>query len=565
MTGIDGLPTELASPRADLPTCQALYLDALAEAGAIAVRLGHDADDPESELARAMKAFEVTLPLVGSFSAGKSSLINAFLGKRMLKTRLTPTTAVPTEIRHGTPPGAALVGPDGHVVEHLSLDDFNLRDLRVDETPLVRLTVENDRLGAFPSVVLVDIPGLESGLETHNRAIDSYLPRSVAYLVVAEVEYGLTGAVLDVLADLGLHEKPVAVAITKADKKTAAEVAEVLNFSQLVVRDLLGHDRFTIFATSHGESGQAGIARVLGDLRADTAALFSRTFAPALLSRLQHVRQHTAARLRYADADTAELDRQILTVNEKLVDLEAALARAGAELKQALGIGATAVRHRIAADLSAEVSTLAGIARDEAAFNRKLNVVVRQSVTAAVKAEIEPVVREHVDHLSHLIEGGWDAFTFTLDVDNEPGAAFGASFISGLYVHGPVVLFPLFEVLESLVGFLAGLFGRGRRGPSEDEVRSQLAAEIQARIIPEVVRALDEKVGVAIEALGARVKAAATMQAVQRRDMLVSALDQIRADRAGRDDEAATLRETLAAAVVRLGELEARIAATRAT
>ena len=46
--------------------------------------------------------FKVTVPLVGGFSTGKSSLINALIGYDLLSTDITPETAVPAEMTYGT-------------------------------------------------------------------------------------------------------------------------------------------------------------------------------------------------------------------------------------------------------------------------------------------------------------------------------------------------------------------------------------------------------------------------------------------------------------------------------
>ena len=56
--------------------------------------------------------FRVTAPVIGGFSTGKSSLINAVLGEKLLSTNITPETAVPTEIISGNDT-ATLVSADG--------------------------------------------------------------------------------------------------------------------------------------------------------------------------------------------------------------------------------------------------------------------------------------------------------------------------------------------------------------------------------------------------------------------------------------------------------------------
>ena len=45
---------------------------------------------------------ELLVPVVGAFSAGKSSLLNAIMGSSILPMDIKPETAIPTELRHDT-------------------------------------------------------------------------------------------------------------------------------------------------------------------------------------------------------------------------------------------------------------------------------------------------------------------------------------------------------------------------------------------------------------------------------------------------------------------------------
>ena len=53
--------------------------------------------------------------VVGGFSRGKSSLINALLGEKLLPAKLTPTTALLTFIRYGEVPEAILFYKDERI------------------------------------------------------------------------------------------------------------------------------------------------------------------------------------------------------------------------------------------------------------------------------------------------------------------------------------------------------------------------------------------------------------------------------------------------------------------
>ena len=74
------------------------YLDQVKEkVGSIDI-----ADNGLTGLAQRIEQAELIVPVVGGFSAGKSTLINSFLGSDLLPTAITPETALATELRYSS-------------------------------------------------------------------------------------------------------------------------------------------------------------------------------------------------------------------------------------------------------------------------------------------------------------------------------------------------------------------------------------------------------------------------------------------------------------------------------
>ena len=69
--------------------------------------------------------FVVRLPLLGAFSSGKSSLINALVQKDLFATSIDPQTAVPAELSYGEVTSYIGRFPDGKTIPLHEQDIFN--------------------------------------------------------------------------------------------------------------------------------------------------------------------------------------------------------------------------------------------------------------------------------------------------------------------------------------------------------------------------------------------------------------------------------------------------------
>ena len=118
---------------------------------------------PIEKLAPLIEHFEIRIPLIGSFSCGKSSLLNALLGERLLATEVTPETAVPAELRFGHERSFSGCLPDGR---RLALNEADLQENRLASLQpdgWVEARVPSAALAARQQLVLVDLPGWDSG------------------------------------------------------------------------------------------------------------------------------------------------------------------------------------------------------------------------------------------------------------------------------------------------------------------------------------------------------------------------------------------------------------------
>lgn len=167
---------------------------------------------------------EILIPLVGEFSSGKTSFINAILDNKNLETASKATTATIFEIRCGSDnPKQEIVDVDGNLIDAGSKTLSN-KDLQ--ETQVVRVYDTSTKLD--PSIVLVDTPGLSSNDPKHRIALSNYLPNADAILLVVDVNQSATRSLISFVKDSQISKRPVFLMLTKCDTKTPNEVAQQL-------------------------------------------------------------------------------------------------------------------------------------------------------------------------------------------------------------------------------------------------------------------------------------------------------------------------------------------------
>lgn len=163
-------------------------------------------------------SFEIAF--FGRVSSGKSSLLNALLGKEILPVGINPITAVPTKLRSGPSSRAIMTFVDGHS-EEIPLDEI-ARFVTEQGNPgntrnVIRAVAEVPSSKLTQGIVLVDTPGLGSLAKRGARETLAYLPS--ADLGILLVDAGTTLSEEDIGTLRLLYEAgiPSLVLLSKAD------------------------------------------------------------------------------------------------------------------------------------------------------------------------------------------------------------------------------------------------------------------------------------------------------------------------------------------------------------
>jgi len=173
----------------------------------------------------------IKVPLVGVFSAGKSSLLNVFTQKAgMLPVDTMPETAVAYELYYGQSECVELYR-NGNKIDTKSLADIKLLDTKPGDIAKVYCTSEPIKQLQERGVILVDMPGIGSGIERHDAAIFNYIKSGTAFVLIVDAEQGsLRGSTLSFMHELSQYNMYPAVMVSKIDKKPESDVNDIVEY-----------------------------------------------------------------------------------------------------------------------------------------------------------------------------------------------------------------------------------------------------------------------------------------------------------------------------------------------
>ena len=172
------------------------------------------AQNPSAQLIR---------PLIGEFSAGKTSLINALTDSKVLEIASLPTTATLYQIIFGAPENKAVaLSAEGEEVE-LQLDALKNDELK--KYPTVTLFDTSTKVPK--DIIFVDTPGLSSPDPKHREVLTSILPRVDAILLTVDANQAVTRSLIDFVKSMRLAEKPIYLILNKIDTKSSSELQDL--------------------------------------------------------------------------------------------------------------------------------------------------------------------------------------------------------------------------------------------------------------------------------------------------------------------------------------------------
>jgi GTPase SAR1 family protein len=364
--------------------------------------------------------FVVRFPLIGAFSSGKSSLLNAMLGKSVFATNVTAETAVPAELTYAEEDSFIAHFADGRT-ESLQADDVRenrLTSLQPDGWVEARLNAP--ALAGLPHLRLVDMPGWDSGVAGHTQAVDHYAPLSLAYGVVVSAEEGnLRESIRDALVELVLMNMPIVVVISKSDKKPAEDVDAITEQVKQEVTQATGRPPLRVVKASARSKNMAEFIAALEELEEQAETLFDQSVAARFSAELIQLTKHLEILNNRDDLGSEQIVAKIEQLHRDMQAFDAKLAAETRTLDTQVVSVLAKISRRVENSLKASLESLASKALHNGDPSGDILTIARLTVAEGIREEFTPALQYYFERLAEAVPS-------SLTVDVMPSGMDGA-------------------------------------------------------------------------------------------------------------------------------------------
>ena len=380
--------------------------------------LGTDQDREQIAALRArLDAARLRVLVAGEAKRGKSTLINALLGRAVLPAGVTPLTAVATTVRYGDDPHAEVRFADGHEEKQplTALPDLvTERGNQGNRRHVAAVTVYLDAPVLAGGVELVDTPGTGSVFAWDTAAAHEALETMDAAVFVLTADSPVSAAERDLYAKITGLAVATFTVLNKADHLDAAGLTEAAEFTRQVLAqaarssgtpgapDIRGRI-YPVSALAELAGGDTGFAAFAADFTAYLASSRVADLQAAAVLRAQRIARslldEVALTRRAAQLAAGEAADRVTRFGERLAEVairgQDAVAVAGAEsarLLEDLNGAAEADGPRLGRDIT-----------------RQLREAFGGELRTAAAGEIERKGRERLVALTVGAAGAWRA------------------------------------------------------------------------------------------------------------------------------------------------------------
>ena len=442
------------------------------------------------ELTKNSQNFKVRIPLIGAFSAGKSSLINALLAQKLLAVEIDPASNLATEISFAET-DQILGFKDNQFVKELSFEQLKSQDFDdLGANGHVEVKLNNPLLQSLPHLCLADLPGLDSKSEAHSQAIHHYLGRSLAYCIMVSSEEGtLKESIKNFLAELALHQAPVLVIISKSDKRSAKDIEAIKQQVKQQVQAILPPDNYlNVVAASRKDFDT--VIPALQELEQRSEQRFKETVVKQSIDTIATLQQHIEVLNNQDNLDLESLKLKQTEMQEEMQHFQQKLKQEHQQINSRFNDVLSQITQHIRSRLTGETDSFANsVLHQGSDIQQQITYSVRIGMTEGMERYFKPLVEKYLHRIeSELPEQLKINQNFNFEASDNDGL--NTTILTGAATLLPIVLrsFPYAAVIIPIITTILGKFiSDSQKEQQRAEQREQARSYVQATLIPQVM------------------------------------------------------------------------------
>lgn len=336
--------------------------------------------------------------VVGEFSAGKSTMLNKFIGKNVLATNIKPETAVPAELYYADSEYSEGITKAGEVVR--------LQDVSGEEKEFqyVRRYINSENLRNIYPLILIDMPGFDSPIKNHSEAVNGYLGKAAHFIVLTSVQSGtISLSMKRQLENIIQFGKGLTFFLSKTDLRSDHENNEVKAQLEKEIAAVLG-TRQQVFKINHDDTKV--FETMVKDINPEE--LFKTVFIDLLRIRLDEVKTSINTKRASLKNDAKKNEYAIRELEDACKNLEKKRDKLIAEKKEYTYFDESErISSRVGQDLSNNIDHLTNIALSGGSDALKMEVedIIQNSFIAKTSEILEKINLDFSQLLSNELKG----------------------------------------------------------------------------------------------------------------------------------------------------------------
>lgn len=468
--------------------------------------------------------FHVYMPLIGRFSAGKSALINTLIsdGSELCRENISVETAIPTEVFYGEEDIAFICGTEKEIISIMEYIERQ-ENLTIDSVKAVKLQLKRDNLKEISSIALVDMPGLDSGYEVHDRAIFQYIQNSMAYVLVFPAdELTIPKSMEPILSNLNTFNMPMCVVITKGNRILGREKQSVEVLKGSLSRYFPGR-QIEVFITEKEDGYFHEFKDYLLRIEEKAKSIGAEYYKKHLEPEITRVSNYLQSQLKCMDLSLSELEDEQTRLQEDIKEINGRVEKKMETFSAQIPCMVQEVAGDVQVALVRRFEELVMEALYGTNVQTAVNGIVQAALTSSFQNRITARIKKTLANVPDIVGAASADYVFPVLVNTENFCGEGLSGFPSFLGGGSMQSNVIAAVLAGIGALIAERKKKEQRREAERKIRKQLIEEV----FPDIDRRIREKVQMDLERMLIEMKQAVDKDVKEQVDSLQKSLEEV--------------------------------------